>query len=166
MKPNAETDADRPGATRIALFAIVLATCAATSGCTDDDWATANARLAVQAQLRNPDSAKFGDMHVVWQPRSNDTPHVMGGASCGTVNAENGFGGMTGPLRFVVVHALNDELGTKDNVLAVIEDPTKRQATVGSSGTEQPATVFEEVYWNHYCVDAGHPPQFTGQTNN
>lgn len=47
------------------------------------------ARAAVLAGLRDPESARFGPL----------TPG-KGAAWCGTVNARNGYGGMTGPRAF------------------------------------------------------------------
>jgi hypothetical protein len=53
-----------------------------------DSYATV--RAAVLADLRDPDSARFGSM----TPGKSE-------AVCGTVNAKNGFGGFTGPTAFV-----------------------------------------------------------------
>ena len=54
-----------------------------------------NAKQAVKAQLRDPASAQFGDIHVVEKNGIR--------AACGTVNARNGFGGYTGHTQFVAV---------------------------------------------------------------
>lgn len=51
-------------------------------------WAH-DVQQAVLAKLRDPDSAKWG---AVWTPD--------GVASCGWVNAKNGFGGYTGPVLY------------------------------------------------------------------
>lgn len=63
---------------------------------------------AVAARLRNPDTAKFSNVHM----------SKKGGARvvCGYVNAENGFGGMIGDQRFVSASAagivvLEEEMG-------------------------------------------------------
>lgn len=48
-----------------------------------------DARVAVQSMLRDPDSAEFTGLAV------------HGDVVCGYVNARNGFGGMTGPQRFI-----------------------------------------------------------------
>jgi hypothetical protein len=50
----------------------------------------APARAAVLSVLKDPDSARFADLH----PGKSD-------AVCGTVNARNGFGGYTGARAFV-----------------------------------------------------------------
>lgn len=50
------------------------------------------AKKAVRAKLRDPNSAVF----VVRVSRKSGHP-----MACGTVNAKNGFGGMSGPERFL-----------------------------------------------------------------
>lgn len=52
---------------------------------------TAEARAAVRARLKDPNSAQFGDAIVTER------------AVCGSVNAKNGFGGYTGPQPFIVI---------------------------------------------------------------
>jgi len=52
---------------------------------------------ALKANLRNPDTAKFSDVWV-------ESSYVEGKPilfTCGKVNAENGFGGFTGPIGFI-----------------------------------------------------------------
>jgi hypothetical protein len=49
----------------------------------------AEARAAILAQLRDPDSAKFGPV-----------VNRQDGAVCGSVNARNGYGGFTGSQAF------------------------------------------------------------------
>lgn len=51
------------------------------------------ARQAVVDLLRDPSSATFRNVH--WSRTSNGSGHF-----CGEVNARNGFGGMTGFIRF------------------------------------------------------------------
>jgi hypothetical protein len=46
----------------------------------------------VKAQLRDPGSAEFSDVTV---------PHEGISTVCGKVNSRNGFGGMSGPQRFI-----------------------------------------------------------------
>ena len=53
----------------------------------------AEARAAVRARLKDPDSARF------------DLVRVHADGVCGTVNARNAFGGYAGPQRFVVTSA-------------------------------------------------------------
>lgn len=52
--------------------------------------AVANAKDAVRAQLKDPESASFGEIRLSSR-----------GYHCGTVNAKNGFGGASGPMRFM-----------------------------------------------------------------
>ena len=75
---------------------IAIALLACVCGCNADDGTTiGEAEDNVRAQLRDPSSAEFTD--VVRYP-----PHDGKGAVvCGMVNARNGFGGMTGPHRFI-----------------------------------------------------------------
>jgi len=53
------------------------------------------AKDVVGKQLRDPDSAIFSDMTVY--PEREDRATII----CGYVNSRNGFGGMTGPQRFI-----------------------------------------------------------------
>jgi len=53
------------------------------------------AERVVKERLRDPDSAEFTDMQVY--PPSDERSAII----CGYVNSKNGFGGMTGPQRFV-----------------------------------------------------------------
>lgn len=53
-----------------------------------------SARLAVEARLKDPDSAKFSPMTV----RDKDGVVTV----CGDVNAKNGFGGYGGDQSYIV----------------------------------------------------------------
>ncbi|MEM6857915.1 MAG: hypothetical protein AAF559_08590 [Pseudomonadota bacterium] len=53
------------------------------------------AERVVKERLRDPDSAEFSDMQV--HPPTEDRAAII----CGYVNSKNGFGGMTGPQRFI-----------------------------------------------------------------
>lgn len=53
------------------------------------------AKEVVRAKLRDPGSAEFSGMIVY--PETADKPAII----CGYVNSRNGFGGMTGPQRFI-----------------------------------------------------------------
>lgn len=61
----------------------------------DDVTWTLVAEQVVKERLKDPDSAEFTDIEVY--PPSGDRPAII----CGYVNSKNGFGGMTGPQRFV-----------------------------------------------------------------
>lgn len=66
----------------------------AVSGC-DSGMTTGQAEDKVRALLRDPSSAEFTS--VVRRPPTKDSGAIV----CGEVNARNGFGGMTGPKRFI-----------------------------------------------------------------
>lgn len=71
---------------------LVYASCdisSSGSGAASDLDRRVTARVAVQSMLRDPDSAEFTGFRV------------QGRVVCGYVNARNGFGGMTGPQRFI-----------------------------------------------------------------
>lgn len=55
---------------------------------------------AVKRDLRDPESAQFGDMLACY---SNEDPTIAIGA-WGSVNAKNGFGGYAGAERFVSIN--------------------------------------------------------------
>ncbi len=61
----------------------------------DDAREILRAEQAVAARLRDPASASFMATRL-----------ATGGAVCGTVNARNGFGGMSGNQRFVVQYGV------------------------------------------------------------
>lgn len=77
------------------------------------------AEYAVTQTLRDPGSASFQDVAVIRNPGSV--------AVCGAVNAKNGFGGYTGPARFMA-----------RNQVALVE-------------TADNAREFAKV-WNRACV--------------
>ncbi len=60
----------------------------------DYAWKEA-AKDVVRAKLRDPESAEFTSMKVY--PETDDRATII----CGYVNSRNGFGGMTGPQRFI-----------------------------------------------------------------
>jgi hypothetical protein len=68
----------------------------------------AAAQSLVRQRLRDPASAEFSDLRVI-PGRSQGSKTV-----CGRVNARNGFGGMTGPGRFIVgpTVTLEEEIGS------------------------------------------------------
>ena len=62
---------------------------------TDDVTWKLVAETVIKERLRDPDSAEFSDMQVY--PPTEDRSAII----CGYVNSRNGFGGMTGPQRFI-----------------------------------------------------------------
>lgn len=94
----------------IAALSFLLVSCGNQSDTTNgqsetdiDTWKYM-AEQDVKQRLRDPDSAVFGNVQV----RKNGEITAV----CGTVNSRNGFGGMSGPTRFVwgntVVHIEGD----------------------------------------------------------
>lgn len=65
--------------------------------------ATVVAEMQVKLYLRDPDSAKFSDVHGADLPTVPGTEIKGWSVICGMVNARNGFGGYAGPERFVVI---------------------------------------------------------------
>jgi hypothetical protein len=80
------------------LAALLLAACTTTSVAGTPVALTnrqqSMIRSSVVAQLRDPDSARFGQMAAIATPNGQ----VI---ACGFINAKNGFGGYTGMQPFV-----------------------------------------------------------------
>lgn len=73
-----------------------------------------DARLAVEAQLRDPSSAEFTDLAVY---RGADGSERV----CGYVNSNNGFGGKAGPKPFVAGNGKAAILGVESaEVMALL----------------------------------------------
>ncbi|SDM56860.1 hypothetical protein SAMN05428957_10870 [Oryzisolibacter propanilivorax] len=129
-------------------------------GCgSDEDQARWSAQKVIAARMKDPDSAKFRDVYTVDAPST--LPNTRRIAVCGVVDGKNSFGTYTGGDRFVVLQSFDSKFNTQDTVTAEVE-PADRRATPDSRKAGMPATVYESVYWNRYCVDASHPPTFTG----
>lgn len=90
--------------TLTAVAALSLAACdGANSPAAHDALLVVKAQDAVRARLRDPGSATFDDTRVAQAMRlqTPDQAAFPGEYVCGTVNARNGFGGLSGPQRFV-----------------------------------------------------------------
>lgn len=70
-----------------------------------DSLLMARAEREVSVMLKDPESARFGTMHVRRSPAL---------VVCGTVNSRNSFGGMSGSQRFIsgAVTALEEQMAT------------------------------------------------------
>ena len=80
----------------IAPLALLASSCADPGDHpTPEEALLLEAQEAVRAELKDPDSAKFGklDAAVIVLP-------AIGAVCFGTVNAKNAFGGYTGPQKF------------------------------------------------------------------
>ena len=73
--------------------ALSLAACGSPSKSQDDAGYIIVGQNQIKSRLRDPDSAQFTEVQV-----SRKSGVV---AICGMVNSKNGFGGMSGPQRFV-----------------------------------------------------------------
>jgi hypothetical protein len=98
------------------------------------------AKAAVQAGLRDPDSAQFRDV-VVYGTSNKRTV-------CGSVNAKNGYGGYTGYYPFMY------------------EELTKKVSSIGSSGIGGPSgQLIDEAHRNAIeglCLVASKQGKATG----
>jgi hypothetical protein len=98
---------------------LIVALCLGLAGCNHDGTTTAEDQ--VRQQLRDPSSAEFTNIekHIV--------PDKETLVVCGYVNSRNGFGGMSGPRRFVA------------GATAVVDD-----------GTDISSQVVDGV-WSNLC---------------
>lgn len=137
-----------------AVLPLCLASC--TIGSPDDNF-RANAEKSVSAHLKDPGTARFREEFIVRKPADENGYARV--AACGVVDGKNSFNAYTGGARFIA-HGIqgNDVL---DIAVVQFEDADRR-ATPLSDGTDKPATIFEQVYWNNYCVDDTHPASYTG----
>ncbi len=108
-------------------LAFALACCASSAAAqTTDAYPLDSAQAQVRSRLKDPASAQFADLRQ-GTTRPSGTPVV-----CGTVNAKNGFGGYTGPTRFI--------------------------ANAGAVALRQPAKAkaFDDL-WNRSCLSEPTP---------
>jgi hypothetical protein len=78
---------------------IAACTLLVLAGCSKEDDARENARLAVKSLLKDPGSAEFTNERVLKDASGNPT------VVCGEVNAKNAFGGYVGAQKFFdVIH--------------------------------------------------------------
>jgi hypothetical protein len=93
------------------------------------------ARRALIDTLRDPASARFRDVRRY--------PAPNGYTFCGEVNARNGFGGMTGFIRF---QAFANADGRTNAVMDDLD--------------HQPGRSYFQAGWNRDCAGTGEPVQF------
>lgn len=141
------------------ILIVALFTAYTMATITPDKSFQIEAEHQVSARLKDPDSAIFAGVFVI-RESAKDGGIGQSVSACGIVDGKNSYGAHTGGARFVA-HGLQGK-----NLLhfSIVElDDGNRRATVGSRDTSQPETIFEAVYWNKYCVDAAHPPLYTGE---
>lgn len=81
-----------------------------------DVQAVAGAKQTVSGKLKDPDSAKFGDV------KRKTTPNVAGEPTdvvCGKVNAKNAYGGYTGAKGFVYFVADKSSVSIEEPLVGV-----------------------------------------------
>ncbi|WP_141833363.1 hypothetical protein [Delftia sp. HK171] len=93
-------------------------------------------------QLKDPDSAKFGDTSVVTSPDKSPQYKELRYV-CGTVNAKNSLGGYAGASRFVVL------LGIPADGRAPRALDTRLEGTPGDS-------LFSLTAWDVDCKVNSH----------
>lgn len=127
---------------------------------TPDEVFIAEAREHVAAQLKNPDTARFGTSFVVRKQVEKNGAVFDAVALCGLVDGKNAFGAYAGGTRYVVGGFQGGKIVT---IVGVDLEDGDRRATVKSYDKAEKATIFEELYWNEKCVDAAHPPTYSAQ---
>lgn len=132
------------------------------SGClSDDETLKLNAEKHVSGMLKDPESARFSGLYLVPGAVRDGMQDV---AVCGVVNAKNSFGAYAGGERFVAYAYKGDIGGSK--LLGISHaylEGSNRVATAATADSANKATIFEELHWNKACVDATHPPTYSGQ---
>jgi hypothetical protein len=107
---------------------VAIALLACVCSCNADTGKTmGEAKDDVRAQLRDPGSAEFTDV-VRYAPHDD-----KGAVVCGMVNAKNGFGGMTGPRRFVSGAKTLIEQGGDDPIANEVFDGVWQSLCGGAS---------------------------------
>ena len=89
--------------------AVLIACLLALTGC---DQRRQQVESAIRAQLKDPESAMFGEDFSVYGPREN----IL---ACGTVNARNSYGGYVGETPYMV-WAGKIYIGTDETSLAIM----------------------------------------------
>lgn len=116
------------------------------------------AKSIIKRNLKDSDSAKFGNIHTVIE--ATDTAGTKVVHVCGFVNGRNSFNAYAGEVRFLV--SLIDSGNQYTPTLSIAEIDDGNQKAVPHTINKEPATRFEQVYWNAYCLDSTHPATFTG----
>lgn len=118
------------------LTIIALACFLAACGSTNSDLIN-TAQKAVQAKLKDPDSAKFGKAFVLVHEENPGEDSGMRKV-CGDVAAKNSYGAYDGRVRFVAFLG-RTQSSEKMELLSLEIEP------------EPNARIFEIVYWQTDC---------------
>lgn len=154
-------------------FCLLFALCMTLVGCDSSDEKIIDAaKSEIAKKMHDPDAAKFSDtfIHRGETGVANKVSDQSQKAKyqylsvCGSVNGKNLFGAYTGKTRFVVslVQVESEKILSVVNSVHEEGTLTLKEATVTSSGTGNPESIFEAVYWNKVCVDGQHPKTYTG----
>ncbi|MCL6378673.1 hypothetical protein EXT57_15110 [Pectobacterium brasiliense] len=128
------------------------------------------AKNEIAKKMHDPDAAKFSDMLIhrgetgIANKVTNQSQKVKYQyfSVCGSVNGKNLFGAYTGKTRFVVSVVQVESEKKLSVVDSVHDEGTLKEATVTSSGTGNPESIFEAFYWNKVCVNEQYPKTYTG----
>lgn len=110
-------------------------------------WAKADVEKNLRAQMKDPDSMVIRSSFVVERKMEGKTEISV----CGIVDGKNNFGGYTGGMRFASRSVSTDD--TFDTYTVKIEDPSD----LADARNRNILSIFEDIYWNKYCVDESHP---------
>lgn len=109
------------------------------SGCgITDSELVRMAQASVQQQLKDPDSAKFGEITLV-TPAEQSTKYQSIKVACGSVNAKNSYGGYEGAVRFTVF--LGVPSGAKKHEVVDVRIEPKPQDD-----------IFKTAVWDFDCA--------------
>lgn len=120
----------------VCLLSIALLGLVSGCGPTDSEL-TRLARTSVQKQLKDPDSAKFGEITLV-TPAQQSTTYQSIKVACGSVNAKNSYGGYEGVVRFTVFLGVPNG-ASKHEVVDVRIEPKPND------------DIFKSAVWDFDC---------------
>lgn len=115
--------------------------------------AISQAQKAVANMLKDPDSAKFSNVHFRRVETSVDSQGD--GYVCGYVNGKNAFGAYAGAVRFVAKAEIS-----KSGAIIVDAQVDDGNSRVVPGRIETP---FEMIYWNPGCVAGYQPSQYVAE---
>jgi len=85
------------------------------------------AEIIIEKELKDPDSAKYQDIHVYEMMRQGDQVKIY--TVCGKINAKNGFGGYTGFHDFVATVGFDKDGNEVQFVRNVVLEPSPELIT-------------------------------------
>jgi hypothetical protein len=112
-------------------------------------WATDDVEKALRAQMKDPDSMVIRSSYVV--KRQVELGQEI--SICGFVDGRNSFGAYSGPVRFVSKSFSSRRLKVFETSMVKLENSSETK----EAHEANMLSVFEDMYWNKYCVDESHP---------